>query len=226
MTHCLPLIPDPPQAKVAGMPVETRALSHPEVRLRIFNTEDPRILVPRLMGAGWTLNLGALATRLGLLRPEDSVADLAPFTPQPIRLALRALPWALAGITATVAATGTRTATRFPTNWDAHFRPTTTAPAIVALGIPTSLSLGAAVWSAWGDNGAFDPLRHTLASGTAAMALGVCSASVTSARHPHTPLPAVVPALLAGPLLAGAATVIALRAARANLQRSLDHPEQ
>lgn len=222
MTTPLPLVADTPQATLAGLPVETRALTRAAVRLRAFNTEDRRILVPRLMGAGWTVNFGAVATRLGLLRPEDSVADLAAHIPESVRIALRTLPWALTGTTAILAATGARTASRLPTNWDWRFRPTATAPAVVALGIPTALALGAAIWSSLPDDAAtFDPLRPALASGTAALGLGICASSLASHHNGNRPLPAVAPAILAGPILTGVLTVVALRAGRAHLQRTL-----
>lgn len=36
-----------------------------------FNPTDERVFIPRVFGAGWTLNMGALAVRLGLLNPDD-----------------------------------------------------------------------------------------------------------------------------------------------------------
>lgn len=36
-----------------------------------FDPADERLLVPRLFGMGWTLNMGRLAVLLGLLRPDD-----------------------------------------------------------------------------------------------------------------------------------------------------------
>lgn len=36
-----------------------------------FNPADPRLLVPKVIGAGWDLNLGAIAVQLRLLNPDD-----------------------------------------------------------------------------------------------------------------------------------------------------------
>lgn len=36
-----------------------------------FNPADERCLVPKVFGAGWTFNMGAVAVRLGLLNPDD-----------------------------------------------------------------------------------------------------------------------------------------------------------
>ncbi len=38
---------------------------------RIWNPVDPRIMMPRTWGIGWTINFGAIAVRLGLVRPDD-----------------------------------------------------------------------------------------------------------------------------------------------------------
>lgn len=65
---------------VAGIPYRLR------VKKRwwggFFDPTDPRIVVPKAMGVGWTVNLGALAVKLGGLRPddmgEDTVTELRP----------------------------------------------------------------------------------------------------------------------------------------------------
>lgn len=36
-----------------------------------FNPADERLLVPKVLGAGWSVNMGAVAVKLGLLRPDD-----------------------------------------------------------------------------------------------------------------------------------------------------------
>lgn len=36
-----------------------------------FNPADERLLVPRVFGLGWAVNMGAVAVRLGWLRPDD-----------------------------------------------------------------------------------------------------------------------------------------------------------
>ncbi len=40
-----------------------------------FDPADSRILVPRVVGLGWDFNMGAIAARLGLLRPDDMDQD-------------------------------------------------------------------------------------------------------------------------------------------------------
>lgn len=36
-----------------------------------FDPADERLMIPRIFGAGWTLNMGAVAVRLGMLSPDD-----------------------------------------------------------------------------------------------------------------------------------------------------------
>lgn len=36
-----------------------------------FDPADPRLLVPKVIGAGWDINMGAVAVHLGLLNPDD-----------------------------------------------------------------------------------------------------------------------------------------------------------
>lgn len=141
-----PLAPEAERLNVAGLPVEWRP-DRESVRLRMFNPEDSRLFVPRLFGAGWDVNLGAVAVRLGLLRPDDTLADLAGYVPQHTATALRVLPWIGAASAVATAARGWRAASRFPTNWDATFRPSSFGPPLLALGIPAVLAVGIALWS-------------------------------------------------------------------------------
>lgn len=60
-----------PQGRFLGMPYEFRAPTATSIRERMWNPSDPRIAMPRLFGLGWTVNFGALAVRLGLMRPDD-----------------------------------------------------------------------------------------------------------------------------------------------------------
>ena len=84
-----------------------------------WNPGDERTLLPRAVGLGWDLNLGALAVRLGLIEPD---AEAVPFDSTPAR-AFRlaaAVPLALAGATAVhYLVRGPRLPERLPSHWDA-----------------------------------------------------------------------------------------------------------
>ncbi len=60
-----------PQGHVLGMPYDFRGASVERIGSRVWNPADPRIFMPRMFGVGWTFNLGAIAVKLGLIRPDD-----------------------------------------------------------------------------------------------------------------------------------------------------------
>ncbi len=60
-----------PQGRVLGMPYEFRQPTANSLMERLWNPADPRVWMPRSFGVGWTINFGALAVKLGLLRPDD-----------------------------------------------------------------------------------------------------------------------------------------------------------
>lgn len=57
--------------RVLGMPYELRPPTAERVASRWWDPMNPHIIVPRLFGLGWTVNFGALAVALGLVRPDD-----------------------------------------------------------------------------------------------------------------------------------------------------------
>lgn len=60
-----------PWAKILGVPNSFG----PGIARRVsgtFDPADPRLIVPRVFGGGWTLNAGALAARFGVLNPDDA----------------------------------------------------------------------------------------------------------------------------------------------------------
>jgi hypothetical protein len=61
-----------PQGRILGMPYDFRGANATRLAERMWNPTDPRIFMPRLFGVGWTFNFGAIAVRLGLLRPDDA----------------------------------------------------------------------------------------------------------------------------------------------------------
>ena len=71
-----------PRLRVLGVPVELRGPLSAEVRSRTWNPESTQLFVPRMLGAGWTINLGALAVRLRLIRPDDATSDVLDQIPE------------------------------------------------------------------------------------------------------------------------------------------------
>lgn len=54
-----------------GMPYDFGKPTAQKLAERLWNPSDPRIMMPKVFGAGWTINLGAVAVKLGLIRPDD-----------------------------------------------------------------------------------------------------------------------------------------------------------
>lgn len=49
--------------KILGMPYDFRRPTLARIRERIWNPDDPRLIVPRVFGMGWTVNLASLRKR-------------------------------------------------------------------------------------------------------------------------------------------------------------------
>lgn len=75
-----------------------------ELSLRSFEPENPKLFVPRRFGIDWDLNFGAVAAKLGIIRPDDSLPDLAPYVPKGLSRALTTAPWILAAANGVLAA--------------------------------------------------------------------------------------------------------------------------
>ena len=54
-----------------GVPYELRLPTAERTALRWWDPMNPNVLVPRVFGVGWALNLGAVAVKLGLIKPDD-----------------------------------------------------------------------------------------------------------------------------------------------------------
>lgn len=103
---------------------------------------------------GWDLNIGALAARLGLIRPDDSLPDLEGHIPGSVSRALTVGPIGGAAAVAVLGALVGRGGGPLPATWDLAFRPTGWVSAPRACAMPVALSAGAAAWST------VESLRH------------------------------------------------------------------
>lgn len=85
-----------PQGTLLGMPYDFRGASVDRIGSRVWNPADPRIIMPRMFGLGWTFNLGAIAVKLGLIRPDDVGDESYDRIPPPVLAAVVAVPAVLA----------------------------------------------------------------------------------------------------------------------------------
>ncbi len=141
--------PDPAsaQADVLGMPLEGRGITDPGVRGRIWAPQDERLVVPRLLGGGWTINLGAVAVKLGLLRPDDWDDQSHERIPARLIKAWRGLPWFAAAVAVVTAGRVVRSGGEIPVHWGLDGEPNDWADARWAA-LPGGLAVAAAVWGA------------------------------------------------------------------------------
>ncbi|PLW02949.1 hypothetical protein AY498_07880 [Corynebacterium ulcerans] len=79
------------------------AVHSPQTQFKIFEPENPALFVPRSLGIGWDLNVGALAVKLGLVRPDDSLPDLQEYVPSQTLKALKYMPFIGTGVVALAA---------------------------------------------------------------------------------------------------------------------------
>lgn len=110
---------DPLVGRWCGIPYDVRPPTGERIRQSMWNPADPRLLTPRAFGAGWDLNVGAMAVKLGLLEPD---AEDVPFarTPEAAFAWAAGLPVALsAAVLAHYAIRGPGLPASLSRHWDA-----------------------------------------------------------------------------------------------------------
>lgn len=105
--------------RLLGVPYDVRALSSDRVATRVWDPTNPKILVPKALGVGWTINFGALAVRAHLIRPDDEDAPFAAVPERAVTATLAAPVAAVVVLAAVVAATWSSLPARVPTHWGA-----------------------------------------------------------------------------------------------------------
>lgn len=210
--------------RVLGVPVETRGPVSAEVRSRVWDPTSPRLFVPRLFGLGWSVNLGAVAVRAGLIRPDDADATVLRSVPDRDLSAARCVPLIIAGATAAALALRWRS---LPPAVASGFGMTGTprgeAPRWTLLG-PVALGLGPALWAQQKNLPVEDRLvRAASATSLSVISAGVVAATVVQASRPGGRwgllTAAALPAAVAGSL---AVIVMPLRSGLRQAWRAAD----
>ncbi|MGJ9529174.1 DUF5808 domain-containing protein [Actinotignum sp. GS-2025a] len=207
---------------IFGIPASMEALRSREARARWFEPENPRIFVPRSFGIGWDINMGTLAVRLGMIRPDDSLPDLEDYIPPRTCRALSIAP-ALGGALAVGAAALVASRHRLLlSGFRANLRPRRIVPAARAVAPAALLGAAGTALAAWGNRERMDVPATALAAGLQATAL--LSLAAQDRYASHRPASA---ALLAGctavalPAVAAGVVVATTRGALRNLDRLL-----
>lgn len=126
--------------RIGGIPVGSLWRPDPERTLQTFEPENPSLLTPGATGVGWDLNTGAIAAKLGLIRPDDSLPDMEQYIPKGYRRALRYLPFAGLGVIGLLAKSVSRHE-HVASNWSASGYPKSYGSGKLAAG--TLLAVGA-----------------------------------------------------------------------------------
>lgn len=153
-----------------------------------WDPADDRLWVPRVIGIGWDLNLGALAVRLGLIEPDAEAVPFAATDERAFRLAA-AVPGVLAAAVALhYAVRGRSLPPRLPSHWGIDGRPDRWIDkgqaAAIDLGI-TGAAAGVAAWTL--SDRRPGPQRAGAVAGAAfAASLAASSAVVRGLRRPRS----------------------------------------
>ena len=186
-----------------------------------WSPADTRLLLPRAVGLGWDLNLGAVAVRLGLIEPD---AEAVPFTSTGSTAfrAAAALPITLAAATALhYLVRGRALPARLPTHWSLDGRADRWTSRRRATAADVGVSVAAAglgLWAATSDRPG--PTR----AGASAAATLAASLAVGTAGPPamgDRPHPAAFPLMVLSSLTAVGAVLVGL--ARAGRDAEIDH---
>ena len=148
---------------VFGIPASLEGLHSREARSRWFEPENPRIFVPRSFGIGWDINMGALAVRLGMIRPDDSLPDLEDYIPPRTRRALTIAPALGGAIAGGAAALVARRHRLLPSGFRANLRPRSIVPAPQAVVPAALLGFAGTALAAWSNRERVDVPATALA---------------------------------------------------------------
>lgn len=220
---------DKAEGELLGMPYDLRGLTSPGVRLRIFEPENPSLFVPRTMGLGWDLNLGAVAVKLGLIRPDDSLPDLDEYISQSATRVLLTLPAIGAVANIAAAAVASRKYQNLVSHWSADLKPDAFTKSSKAVRTQVVLSVAAAGWvylNAYKDRNNADKAEIDATSCAQAMGLQVMGLLMTAASVKSTKFPlrrsGIVPLAVASlPVVTGGILVGTVKSALKNLQQTL-----
>ncbi len=170
--------------RVLGMPYDVRPPTADRVALRVWNPTDPRILVPKAFGMGWTINFGAVAVKAHLVRPDDE-DDAFAAVPEGVVTATLAAPVAVVVAFGVLAATSwSRLPATVPVHWNAAGHVdgySSRGAAVLGLALLAVVPLLAATWVHARRRRAFNRVAASAVSlGFTVMSLGFLAQTVVS----------------------------------------------
>ncbi|WGD38456.1 DUF5808 domain-containing protein [Lysinibacter sp. HNR] len=207
-----------PALRVLGLPLETRGPMSAEVRSRVWNPESPRLVVPRLFGIGWTLNLGALAVKLRLIRPDDATGEVVEQIPECAVRTAQLVPLLISGVTVgTLALAWRRLPNQVASGFNLWGGQSRTGSKRSLIGVAL-LGVAPALWAARKRIPSEDRLvRVASATTLATVSASTVAASILKARRPRGRWGLLVPASL--PLGVALSLGVIILPLRAGLRR-------
>lgn len=172
-----------------------------------WNPADQRILLPRAVGLGWDVNVGAIAVRLGLIEPD---AETVPFssTPRGAFVAAAALPATMAAATALhYLVRGRALPASLPTHWDVSGAPDRWTPKGRAALSDIATTVGAAAVALRAATSERPPTNRAGAIAGATLIAGIGAGNTLARLFDERPRP-WLPAVMLAPGLAGVAAVL------------------
>ncbi len=172
--------------RVLGMPYDVRPPTADRVALRVWNPTDPRVLVPKAFGMGWTINFGALAVKAHLVRPDDE-DDAFAAVPEGVVTATLAAPVAVViafGVLAAAAWSGLPATVPVHWNGAGHVDGySSRGAAVLGLALLAVVPVLAAIWVHARRRRAFNRVAASAVSlGFAVMSVAFLAQTVVSAR--------------------------------------------
>lgn len=135
--------------RLLGVPYDLRAPSAARDASRWWNPLDRRILVPKSWGLGWSINVGAIAVRTGVVLPDDEDVPFGAVPPHVVSATLAAPVAVLAAVGTLAAVSWRRLPPTVPTKWNLAGNVTaqgSRASAVLGLvglaAVPTAMAAG------------------------------------------------------------------------------------
>ncbi|AWE41918.1 MULTISPECIES: hypothetical protein [unclassified Actinobaculum] len=119
-----------------------------DARARLWDPSSPRLFVKRVFGAGADLNMGAVAVKLGLLRPDDVDDEVLAAIPEYMRRIVRFFPSVLAAGTVAATLTARRRGKRLPLNISLTGKVRGTIDPTLGTALLGAANFGTAIWAA------------------------------------------------------------------------------
>jgi hypothetical protein len=138
------------RGRFLGVPYDLRVTkSSDRSARRLWNPLDRRVLVPKPLGIGWTVNFGALAVLTRLVRPDDEDTPFGAVPPRIVMATLAAPLLALAAFAALAAMRWTQLPALVPMHWGLSGDPdqyVSRGAALVFLSVVAVVPVAGAVW--------------------------------------------------------------------------------